>query len=67
MCRLQITMQLRYGAVDKMAGIFAKRIWQSCICQPNDLKIKKKLGGQAKIWERHDPPRPPLKIATDHI
>jgi len=38
-----------------MAGIFTKRIWQPCLCQPNDLKVKKKLGGQtggqAKIWE----------------
>ena len=34
----------RSGAVDKMTGIFTKRIWQSCICQPNELKreIKKK-------------------------
>ena len=30
-----------------MAGIFTKRIWQPCICQPNELKreIRKKLGG----------------------
>jgi len=30
-----------------MAGTFAKRIWQPCICQPNELKreIKKKTGG----------------------
>jgi len=30
-----------------MAGIFTKRIWQLCICQPNELKreIKKKTGG----------------------
>ena len=29
-----------------MAGIFTKRIWQPCICQPNEFKreIKKKLG-----------------------
>jgi len=30
-----------------MVGIFTKRIWQPCICQPNELKreIKKKTGG----------------------
>jgi len=30
-----------------MAGIFTERIWQPCVCQPNELKreIKKKLGG----------------------
>ena len=30
-----------------MAGIFTERIWQPCICQPNELKreIKKKTGG----------------------
>ena len=30
-----------------MADIFTKRIWQPCICQPNELKqeIKKKTGG----------------------
>ena len=30
-----------------MASIFAKRIWQPCICQPNELKreIKKHTGG----------------------
>ena len=50
-----------------MAGIFAKRIWQPCICQPNELKreIKKKLGGpkggQAKSGGGHGPPRPPLE------
>ena len=49
-----------------MAGIFTKRIWQPCICQPNELKreIKKKTGGQAKIWGAHGPLRPPLRIAT---
>jgi len=45
-----MTTQLRSDAVDKMAGIFTKRV-----CQPNDLKIDKKncetqTGGQAKIW-----------------
>jgi len=46
-----------------MAGIFTKRIWQPYICQPNELKreIKKKTGGQAKIWGGHGPPRPPLE------
>ena len=30
-----------------MAAIFTQRIWQPCICQPNELKreIKKKNGG----------------------
>jgi len=42
--RLRITTQLRSGAVDKMVGIFTKRIWQPYICQPNELNIKKKLG-----------------------
>jgi len=27
-------------------------------------KLRKKLGGQAKIWGGHGPPRPPLRIAT---
>jgi len=45
LCHLRITTQLRSNTVDKMAGIFTKRIWQPCICQPNDLKIKKKNGG----------------------
>ena len=37
-------------AVDKMAGIVTKSIWQPCICQPNELKreIKKKNGGASK-------------------
>ena len=30
LCRLAITTQLRSGSVDKMAGIFTKRIWQPC-------------------------------------
>jgi len=70
LCRLRITTQLRSGAIEQMAGIFAKRIWQPYTCQPNELKreIKKKLGGpnggQAKIWWGHGPPRPPLRIAT---
>ena len=48
-----------------MAGIFKKRIWQPCICQPNELKreIKKKKnwGGQAKIWGGMAHPGPPLE------
>ena len=44
-----------------MAGIFTKRIWQPCICQPNDLKIKKKLGGQSKILMGMVHPGPPLE------
>jgi len=54
-----------------MACIFTKRIWQPCICQPNELKreIKKKTGGgqtggQAKIWGAMAHPGPPLRIAT---
>jgi len=68
LCRLRITTQLRSGAVYKMAAIFIKRIWQPCICQPNDLKIKKKLGAskgrQTKIWGVNGPTSPPLRIAT---
>jgi len=65
--RLRITTQLRSGAVDKMAGIFTKRIWQPYICQPNELngKLRKKMGGQtegqAKICGGHGPPKPPLE------
>jgi len=29
LCRLRITTQLRSGAVDKMADIYTKRIWQT--------------------------------------
>ena len=70
LCCLRITTQLRSGAVDKMAGIFAKRIWQRCICQPNELKreIKKKTGGAnggpSKKLGVHGPPRFPIRIAT---
>jgi len=46
-----------------MAGIFKKRIWQPCICQPNELKreIKKKKTGGAKqksggAWPTQVPP-----------
>ena len=43
-----------------MAGT-AKRIWQPCICQPNDPKIKKKTGvPKGGPWPTQDPP----KIAT---
>jgi len=37
-----------------------------CICQPNKIKreIKKKTGGQAKIWGGHGPSRPPLRTAA---
>jgi len=57
--------QLRSGAVDKMAGIFTERIWQPCICQPNELKreIKKKTaepnGSQEKNWGAMTHPDPP--------
>ena len=67
LCRLRITTQLRSGAVDKMAGIFTKRIWQLYMCQPNELKreikkntggakrgVKKKSGGGA--WPTQPPP-----------
>ena len=54
-----------------MAGIFIERIWQPCICQPNELKreIKKKTGGgkrgaKQKTGWRHGPPSHPLRIAT---
>jgi len=45
-----------------MAGIFTKRIWQRCICQPNELKqeIKKKTGGAKQKsggpWLTQPPP-----------
>jgi len=63
LCCLRITTQLRSGAVDKMAGIFTKRIWQPCVRQPNELKreIKKKTGGGAsknlgRPWPTQAPP-----------
>ena len=41
-----------------------KRIWQPCICQPNELKreSKKKTGWPSKILGGHVPPRPPLEL-----
>jgi len=62
LCRLRITTQLRSGAVDKMAGIFTKCIWQPCICQPKDLKIRKNTGGAANGGPL--PTQAPLRIAT---
>jgi len=54
-----------------MAGIFIERIWQPCICQPNELirEIKKKTGeaqrgGKQKSGGGHGPRRPSLRIAT---
>ena len=51
-----------------MASIFTKRIWQPCICQPNELKreIKKKTGGakrgaKQKSGEAIALPGPPLE------
>jgi len=37
-----------------------------CICQPNELneKLRKKLGGQAKIWGDMVHPGPPPRLAT---
>jgi len=66
LCCLWITTQLRSGAIDKMTGIFTKRIWQPCICQPNELKreINKKTGGDKRgakqksggAWRTQAPP-----------
>ena len=68
MCRLRITIDLRSGAVDKMAGVFTKRIWQPCICQPNELnrEIKKKTGeckrgAKQKSGGSMAHPKPPLE------
>ena len=47
-----------------MAGIFTKRIWQPCICQPNELKreIKKKTGGgKQKSGVAMAHPGPPIE------
>jgi len=50
-----------------MAGIFTERIWQPCVCQPNELKreIKKKTGGAKRRAKQktggHGPTRPPLE------
>jgi len=63
--RFRIATQLRSGAVDKMAGIFTKRIWQPCVSQPNKLKreIKKKTegpnGGPSKNLEGPWPTQAP--------
>jgi len=67
-CCLRITTELRSGAVDKMAGIFAE-FGKPCICQPNEPKreIKKKTGGPSKKLGGHGPPRPPLRIATASV
>jgi len=67
LCCLRISTKLRSGAVDKMAGIFTKHIWQPCICQPNELQraIRKKTGwpngGQVKIWGAMAHPGPPVE------
>ena len=48
-----------------MAGIFTKRIWQLCICQPNELKreIKKKTG---EAMAHPGPPlEPPLEAGCE--
>jgi len=71
LCCLRIATQLRSGANDEMAGIFTKRIWQPCICQPNELKreIKKKQegpnGGPRKNLGGNDPPTHPLESPLD--
>jgi len=50
-----------------MAGIFTKRIWQPCICAPNEFngKLRKNWGGQTgakqKIWGAMAHPGPPLE------
>jgi len=47
-----------------MAGIFTKRNWQPCICQPNELKreIRKKTGGaKQKSGEAMAHPGPSLE------
>jgi len=68
LCRLRITTHLRSGAVDKMAGIFTKRIWQPCICQPNEHgKLSNKLGGPSKNLGGGWPTQAPLRIATELI
>jgi len=49
-----------------MAVTFTKRIWQQCICQPNELKreIKKTTGGTNQKSGRPWPTQAPLRIAT---
>ena len=52
-----------------MAGSFTKRIWQPCICQPNELKrdIKKKTGWAKQKsggpWPTQAPLKSPLPIS----
>jgi len=60
--------QLRSGAVDKMASIFTKRIWQPCICQSNEVKreIKKKTVGAKQKFGAYGPPSPPPSIVTGY-
>jgi len=51
-----------------MAGIFTKRIWQPCICQPNELKreMNKKTGGAKQKSGGHGPPlESPLDAGQD--
>jgi len=70
LCCLRISTMLRSGAVDKLAGIFTKHIWQPCICQPDELKreIKKKNGGCKRGANKKSggawPTQFPLRIAT---
>ena len=72
LCHLRITTQLRSGVIDKMAGIFTKRIEQTYICQPNKFKreIKKKTGGAKRGAKQKSgetwPTQAPLRIATAH-
>jgi len=70
--------QLRSGAVDKMASIFTKRIWQPRhktrlidtfgICQSNEVKreIKKKTVGAKQKFGAYGPPSPPPSIVTGY-
>ena len=57
-----------------MAGIFTKRIWQPCICQPNDLKIKKKterpsknLGSEGAMAHPGPPLESPLAMLSTRV
>jgi len=52
LCRLRTT-QLRYGTVDKMAGIFTKRIWQP-YCQLATAELfPNETGKQQKMTTAH--------------